>query len=72
MHQMLEQMFEGAVRVLGCENAATLSQSALSLALRGGRGALADHYGTLDEHRQLAEKHLMSRGSRLEWQRTAD
>jgi len=26
----------------------------------GGRGALADHYGTLDEHRQLAEKHLMN------------
>ncbi|CAE7613856.1 unnamed protein product [Symbiodinium natans] len=26
----------------------------------GGRGALADSFGSLDEHRMLAEKHLMS------------
>ncbi|CAJ1443503.1 unnamed protein product [Effrenium voratum] len=26
----------------------------------GGKGALADSFGSLDEHRQLAEKHLMS------------
>lgn len=26
----------------------------------GGKGALADSFGGLDEHRQLAEKHLMS------------
>ena len=28
--------------------------------LAGGRGALADSFGSLDEHRMLAEKHLMT------------
>ena len=33
---------------------------AFPLPPKGGRGALVDSFGSLDEHRQLAERHLMS------------